>query len=64
MTRVEWAKGAAQSQSLMVISTVAHVVTGALLLASAVILTIQIWRHLPVESRDRVSDLDREIIAA
>jgi cytochrome c oxidase assembly protein subunit 15 len=47
MTRVEWGKDAAQSEFPMVFSTVAHVVTGALLLASTVILTIQVWRHIP-----------------
>jgi hypothetical protein len=49
MTRVEWGKDAAQPEFPMVFSTVAHVVTGALLLASTVILTIQVWRHVPGE---------------
>jgi cytochrome c oxidase assembly protein subunit 15 len=54
MTRVEWGKDAAQPEFPMVISTVAHVVTGALLLASTVILTIQLWRHVPALVRHRI----------
>jgi len=54
MTRVEWGKDAAQPGLPMVISTVAHVVTGALLLASTVILTIQVWRHVPTAVKERI----------
>jgi cytochrome c oxidase assembly protein subunit 15 len=54
MTRVEWGKDAAQPGFPMVVSTVAHVVTGALLLASTVILTIQVWRHVPSTVKDRI----------
>jgi cytochrome c oxidase assembly protein subunit 15 len=54
MTRVEWGKDAAQPGFPMVISTVAHVVTGALLLASTVILTIQLWRRVPALVRHRI----------
>jgi len=64
MTRVEWGRDAAQPELPMVISTVAHVVTGALLLASTVILTIQIWRFIPDASNAEVSTGDRETIAA
>jgi cytochrome c oxidase assembly protein subunit 15 len=56
MTRVEWGKDAAQPEFPMVISTVAHVVTGALLLASTVILTIQLWRHVPALVQHRIPD--------
>jgi cytochrome c oxidase assembly protein subunit 15 len=48
ITRVMWGRGAAQPESLMIASTVAHVATGALLLATAVILAIQVWRYVPV----------------
>jgi cytochrome c oxidase assembly protein subunit 15 len=48
VTRVEWGKSAAQPEQPMVISTVAHVAVGALLLATAVVLAIQVWRHLSV----------------
>jgi cytochrome c oxidase assembly protein subunit 15 len=64
MTRVEWGRDAAQPELPMVISTVAHVVTGALLLASTVILTIQVWRFIPDASNAEVSTGDRETIAA
>ena len=64
MTRVEWGKDAAQPELPMVASTVAHVVTGALLLASTVILAIQVWRHFPSASSVRFRREDRKIIAA
>jgi heme a synthase len=64
VTRVEWGSDAAKPELPMVISTVAHVVTGALLLASTVILTIQVWRHLPVAASAEVPSIDRKTIAA
>jgi cytochrome c oxidase assembly protein subunit 15 len=54
LTRVEWGKDAVQPELPMVISTVAHVAAGALLLATAVILAIQVWRHVPVAFEERV----------
>ncbi len=60
MTRVEWGRDAAQPGLPMVISTVAHVVTGALLLASTVILTIQIWRHVPSAVKERIAARTQE----
>jgi cytochrome c oxidase assembly protein subunit 15 len=64
MTRVEWGKDAAQPELPMVASTIAHVVTGALLLASAVILTIQIWRHLPKAEKAGVAVSDNKVVVA
>lgn len=65
MTRVEWGRDAAQPELPMVISTVAHVVTGALLLASTVILTIQVWRHLPASATAaKVLETDMKVTAA
>ncbi|MGH9528518.1 MAG: COX15/CtaA family protein [Terriglobales bacterium] len=65
MTRVEWGRDAAQPELPMVISTVAHVVTGALLLASTVILTIQVWRHSPAAStEEKVRASERKVVAA
>jgi heme A synthase len=64
MTRVEWGRDAAQPELPMVISTVAHVVTGALLLASTVILTIQVWRNVPAVANARVQIEDRKPAAA
>src|SRR3954466_421363 len=46
LTRVQWGAEAAQPQLAMVISTVAHVTVGALLLASTVVLAIEVRRHI------------------
>jgi cytochrome c oxidase assembly protein subunit 15 len=54
LTRVEWGKDAIQPELPMIISTVAHVAVGALLLATTVILAIQVWRHAPVAFEERV----------
>ena len=54
LTRVAWGKDAVQPELPMVISTVAHVAVGALLLATAVVLAIQVWRHVPVVVRESV----------
>jgi cytochrome c oxidase assembly protein subunit 15 len=64
MTRVEWGKDAAQPELPMVTSTVAHVVTGALLLASTVILTIQVWRHLPKAASAEFPASEQKTVAA
>ncbi len=45
VTRVEWGKEAAQPMLAMVVTTVAHVAVGALLLATSVILAVQSYRH-------------------
>jgi len=54
MTRVAWGREAVQPELPMVISTVAHVAFGALLLATTVILAIQVWRHVPVAFEERL----------
>jgi cytochrome c oxidase assembly protein subunit 15 len=54
LTRVAWGHDVVQPELPMVVSTVAHVAVGALLLATAVILTIQVWRHVPVSFEERV----------
>jgi cytochrome c oxidase assembly protein subunit 15 len=54
LTRVAWGRDAVQPELPMVVSTVAHVAVGALLLATAVILAIQTWRHVPVAVEERV----------
>ena len=64
LTRVEWGKDAVQPELPMVISTVAHVAVGALLLASAVILAIQVWRHVPVAFEERLPQVQRDASAA
>src|SRR6201997_1504502 len=54
LTRVAWGRDAVQPELPMVISTAAHVPAGALLLATTVILAIQVWRHVPVAFEERV----------
>ncbi len=56
LTRVAWGRDAAQPELPMVASTVAHVATGALLLATTVVLAIQVWRHVPVAHEERVPE--------
>ncbi len=64
ITRVMWGKNASQPELPMVISTVVHVAVGALLLATTVILAIQVWRHVPVAFEERVPGRDRDPVAA
>jgi hypothetical protein len=47
LTRVIWGADAPQPENAMVLSTVAHLAVGALLLATTVVLTLQVWRHVP-----------------
>jgi heme A synthase len=54
LTRVAWGHDAVQPELPMVMSTVAHVAVGALLLATTVVLAIQVWRHVPVAFEERV----------
>jgi heme a synthase len=64
LTRVAWGHDAVQPEFPMVISTVAHVAVGALLLATTVILAIQVWRHVPVAFEERVPQTERKPLAA
>jgi cytochrome c oxidase assembly protein subunit 15 len=45
LTRVEWGSQAAQPMLSMVVVTVAHVAVGALVLATSVVLAVQVYRH-------------------
>lgn len=56
LTRVAWGRDAVQPELPMVASTVAHVAVGALLLATTVVLAIQVWRHVPVAFEERISE--------
>ena len=47
LTRVVWGPDAPQPELSMVLSTVAHVAVGALLLATTAVLALQVWRHAP-----------------
>jgi cytochrome c oxidase assembly protein subunit 15 len=64
LTRVAWGKSAVQPELPMVISTVAHVAVGALLLATTVILSIQVWRYVPVALEERLPQRQRDTSAA
>jgi heme a synthase len=64
LTRVSWGRDSVQPELPMVISTVTHVAVGALLLASAVILAIQVWRHAPVAFEERLPQPQRDPSAA
>jgi len=64
LTRVVWGSDAVQPGLPMVISTVAHLAVGALLLATAVILAIQVWRHVAVALEERVPSGQRKPLAA
>ena len=64
LTRVSWGRDAVQPELPMVISTVAHVAVGALLLATTVILAIQVWRHVPVAFEERVPQPQHDPSAA
>jgi heme a synthase len=64
VTRVEWGRAEAQPELPMVASTVAHVAVGALLLATTVVLAIQVWRQAPVAFEERVPHAERNPSAA
>jgi heme a synthase len=64
LTRVASGHDAVQPELTMVTSTVAHVAVGALLLATTVVLAVQVCRHLPVAVGDRVSTRQRKPVAA
>jgi cytochrome c oxidase assembly protein subunit 15 len=64
LTRVAWGQGAAQPELPMVAATVAHVAVGALLLATTVVLAIQVWRNVPVALAERAPQAQRNVSAA
>jgi heme A synthase len=64
LTRVAWGRDAAQPELAMVAATVAHVAVGALLLATTVVLAIQVWRHVRVAFEERVSQAPQGAPAA
>lgn len=64
LTRVAWGRDTVQPELPMVISTVAHVAVGALLLATTVVLAIQVWRYVPVAFAESVPGTERTPQAA
>jgi len=64
LTRVEWGKGAPQPMLSMVVATVAHVAVGALMLATAMVLAVQAYRHTSPEARAVVAhSAPRKVVA-
>lgn len=63
-TRVAWGHNAVQPELPMVISTVAHVAVGALLLATTVVLAVQVWRCVPASVAKPVSGMERKPMVA
>jgi cytochrome c oxidase assembly protein subunit 15 len=64
LTRVVWGPEAAQPEPSMVLSTVAHVAVGALLLATTAVLTLQVWRQVPAaHAQEAAGVADRAITA-
>jgi cytochrome c oxidase assembly protein subunit 15 len=64
ITRVMWGHDAAQPELPMIVSTVVHVAVGALLLATTVILAIQVWRHVPLSFAERVRSRAQKPVVA
>ena len=64
LTRVAWGRSSVQPELPMVASTVAHVAVGALLLATTVVLAIQVWRHVPVALQEHALQAQRDASAA
>jgi cytochrome c oxidase assembly protein subunit 15 len=64
LTRVAWGRSAVQPELPMVAATVAHVAVGALLLATTVVLAIQVWRNVPAAFEERVPQAQRDASAA
>jgi len=64
ITRVAWGHEAVQPELPMVVSTVAHVAVGALLLATSIVLFIQVRRNVPATVRESVVEGARKPVAA
>ena len=63
LTRVAWGHDAVQPELPMVLSTVAHVAVGALLLATTVVLAVQVWLRVRVVD-ERIPSRERKPVAA
>lgn len=64
VTRVDWGRNAVQPELPMVISTVVHTAVGALVLATAVVLAIQVWRQVPVKDAELIRAHSRKTVTA
>lgn len=63
LSRVIWGKDAPQPEMMMVVSTVAHVAVGALVLATTVVLAIQARRHLALANEEPVTSSPNPVTA-
>ena len=63
ITRVAWGHDAVQPELPMVVSTVAHVAVGALLLATSIVLFIHVRRNVPAALRESVGEGVRKPVA-
>lgn len=61
LTRVQWGQNAVQPEMPMVVSTVAHVAVGALVLASSVVLALRAWRHMGWAQQEGERVLPRDL---
>lgn len=61
LTRVQWGQQAVQPEMPMVVSTVAHVAVGALVLASSVVLALRAWLHLGWAQQERETVSPRDL---
>jgi cytochrome c oxidase assembly protein subunit 15 len=64
ITRVAWGHDSVQPELPMVVSTVAHVAVGALLLATSIVLFIQVRRNIPAALREGVIEGAGKPVAA
>ncbi len=55
---------AVQPTGSQVLATVAHTATGALVLATSIVLAIQTWRHVPVLGEERVPARNQKAVTA
>ena len=63
LTRVAWGHDAVQPELPMVVSTVAHVAVGALLLATTAVLAVQACRHIAAVE-EHIPSRERKPVAA
>jgi cytochrome c oxidase assembly protein subunit 15 len=64
LTRIEWGKDAAQPRMSMVLTTVAHVSIGALLLAHCFMLSVQAFRNLESRTAENAIPADQKVVTA
>ncbi len=64
LTVLEWGREAPQPLLPMVLTSVAHVAVGALVLVHAVILAIQAWRHVPLPRTARIQSGVHKVVPA